>query len=255
MDANSVFVVREASGYGPVIIGALITGIFILTAAIIAYKGGLYTYFRKREHEQIMKRYLEGGIDYASAAADHALGVFIDNYRAALHIVREIKIGERPDLSAIEFRTYEQKYFEIMPFRKIEYLVGNAIFWRSVQLLFAFVDGKSIWFDTDFPQAISKVYNGQINLSPEDFLNRIKDKLEQFHEESKKYHWILVALESIASILEKETSLTWAELDKFKNRPEIKDSVKKLKDEFAKDLERLEKQKKEGREPKDEQKQ
>ena len=139
MDTNSVVIVREASGYGPMAVGAIITGVFIVAAVIIAYKYGLAAYFRRREHEQIIKRYLEEGIDRAEVSIEHAVGVFTDNNRTALSIVRALKqkeaglIVEEKDYSPA-FRKYEQQYFDSIPFVKIQRLVGDTIFWKSAQL-------------------------------------------------------------------------------------------------------------------------
>ena len=84
MDSNSVIVVRESADMVTTIltqgIGALLTGTFVLLAAYIAYKSGLKAYFRKREHEQIIKRYLDEGIDRVLAGVNQALRVFVDNY-------------------------------------------------------------------------------------------------------------------------------------------------------------------------------
>ena len=237
VDSNSMILIKEtihmAGMFASAIIGALITGIFLIIAAFIAYKFGLRTYFKKREHEQIMKRYLDESIDRASACFDHATGVFIDNYRTALRIIREIKIGTEVDLSLITFSKFEQIYFDITPWTKINILVGDTIFWRFFQLLCLFVDNKTIWFDVDFRSTVEQVLGGEIAISKETLLSEIKNKLDEFYIESRKYALILRELQFMASIFEKETSLTWADLSEFKNRPEIKTSVKRLHKEFS----------------------
>jgi len=258
MDPNSVVIVREASGYGPVAVGALITGVFIVAAAIIAYKGGLAAYFTKREYEQIIKRYLEEGIDRAKVSIEHAVGVFTDNNRTALSVVRALKQKEaglrieEKDYSP-SFRKYEQQYFDCIPFVKIQRLIGDTIFWKSAQLLYAFVDGKSNWFENDFLITVKNVIEGTIDISQEALLDMTGKTLKGFFEDSKKYLYILLELESIANILEKESNLTWSKLGEFKNRPDIKNSVQTLKDKFAEDLKRSEQKSGEDKELKNEQ--
>ena len=75
----------------------------------------------------------------------------------------------------------------------------------------------------------------------------IQDKatLKGYFEDSKKYLYILLELESIANILEKESKLTWSKLGEFKNRPDVKNSVQTLKDKFAEDLKCFEQKSKE----------
>lgn len=258
MDPNSVVIVREASGYGPVAVGALITGTFILLAAFIGYKYGLRTYFRKREHEQIMKRYLEGGIDRAIVSIEHAVGVFTDNNRTALNVVRALKQKEaglrieKKDYSPA-FRKYEQQYFDCIPFVRVGRLIGDNIFWKAAQLLYAFVDGKSIWFENDFRMTVRDTVEDKIDISPEALLDATGTKLKGYFEESKKYLYIFLELESIAEIFEKEPTLTWSKLDEFKNRSDIKNSVQTLKDKFAEDLKRSEQKGGEDKELKSEQ--
>lgn len=249
MDSNSIIVVREATNMittlGAEIIGGLVTGGFILLTAYLTYKFGLQTYFKKREHEQILRRYLEEGFDRASASVEHALGVFNDNYRTALEIVREIKVDETVDHSVI-FKRYEQRYFDAAPFLKVGRLIGDNIFWKSTQLLFAFVDGKHIFFEKDFRSAVEQVLDGKIEISTDDLLDETRKKLLEFCQEAKKYYYILAELQTIASVLEQETALSWADLSQFEGQPEIKESVKRMKLKFA-ELESIS--------PKDEQKQ
>lgn len=260
MAANGIFVVREASGYGPEVISALITGIFILLAAIIGYKFGLRTYFRKREHEQIMKRYLEEGIDRAKVSIEHAVGVFTDNNRTALSVVRALiqkEAGlriEEKDYSP-SFRKYEQQYFDSIPFVKIQRLIGDTIFWKSAQLLYAFVDGKSNWFENDFRITVKNVIEGTIDISQKALLDMTRKTLKGYFEDSKKYLYILLRLESIANILEKESNITWSKLGEFKHRSDIKNIVQTLKDKFAEDLKRIEQKGEEEKELRDKQKQ
>ncbi len=260
MEPNSVVIIREASGYGPVVVGAIITGASILVAAFIAYKYGLAAYFRRREYEQIIKRYLEEGIDRAEVSIEHAVGVFTDNNRMALSVVMALKqkmaglIVEEKDYSPA-FRKYEQQYFDCIPFVKIQRLVGDTIFWKSVQLLYAFVDVKSIWFEMDFRMTVKNAIEGTIDIPLDTLLEETKKTLEGYFEDSKKYLYILLELESIANILEKESKLTWSKLGEFRNRSDIKGSVQTLKDKFAEDLERFEQKSEEEKELKSEQKQ
>ncbi len=243
MNDSCMLVITEAinmiATFGAAIIGGLITGGFILLAAIIAYKGGLKTYFKEREHEQIMKRYLEDGVDRVQASASHALEVFYDNYRMVLNVVRSlrnIEVGlhlEKEDYLP-KFRQTEQHCFTCVPFMKVQHLVGDKIFWEFVQLLYAFVDGKSIRLEKDFRMTVENVVEGKVeDISIQDLLDKTKEEIDEQHEESKKYHWILVELQTISFILERETSITWGDLSKFKDKPEIKESVKKLKGIFA----------------------
>ena len=226
MNANSVVAVREVSGYWPEIIGALITGIFILLAAIIGAKYGLRTYFRKREHELILKRYLDEGIDRLSEAVDDALRVFLTNYTEASAIVMRAKYGGKANLKK-KFEKFERRYLKLTPFYKIEYLVGDNIFSDAVQLVLGFVEAWESFLNTEFRSILSKMPKEETKRR--ELLNGMDKQLDKYYQKSLEYHQVLSELQSIALILEKETTLTWVDLGKFKNRTEIKQSVEKLK--------------------------
>ncbi len=237
MDANSIVVVREASGYGP----AVITAFSILLAALFTSLYGLRAYFKKREHEQIMKRYLEEGIDRAMVSIEHAVGVFVDNNRTVWNVVRALQqkkaglIIEKKDYSPA-FRKYEQKYFYCTPFLKIQLLVGDIVFWKSTQLLYAFVDSESMLLEKDFSIAVKNVIEDKKNISLEALLETTREKQTEYHKAHEKYLHILRELDLIAAILEKESNLTWSKLDEIKNRPDVKKSVQTLKDIFSEEI-------------------
>lgn len=247
MDSNSVIVIKEATNmittFWPEIIDGLVIGGFILLAAYLTYKFGLQTYFKKGEHEQILKRYLEEGFDRALASVEYALGVFNDNCRTALEIMREIEVDETVDHSVI-FRRYEQRYFDITPFLKVSRLIGDNIFWKSTQLLFGFVDGKHAFFEKNFQSAVKQVLDGKIEMSTDYLLGETRKEITKFCQEAKKYYYILTELQTIASVLEQETALRWADLDKFQNRPKVKESVKRLKNKFRTELKKFEEKQK-----------
>lgn len=197
------------------------------------------------------------------------MGVFTDNNRTALSIVRALKNKqsglriEKKDYSPV-FRKYEQRYFDVTPFLKIERLVGDIIFWKYVQLLYAFVDGKSNWFENDFRLTVIKVVtdededekNNVVRDVAETDLEAVLDAtgaiLKRYSEELKRYLLILRKLELVGRLIERESDLTWLKLDEFEKRSDIKDCVQALKDIFAEDLKPFELESEEQKESKDE---
>lgn len=238
MDANSVVVAREVSVYWlePEIIGALITGLSILGVAFIGSLFGLRKYFRKREYELILKRYLDEGIDRISEIVDGALRVFVNNHTIASTIVLQAKHNEEANLPD-KFDRFERRYLTLTPFEKIKYLVGDAIFIKAVHAVLGFVEASTVVFDTDFRSKLAVMPTEPIRR--EKLLDGIDKFLEEYFRKSEKYSQVLRELQYIASILEKETALNWAKLGKFKNRPDVKQSVERLKNlctEFNKQI-------------------
>ena len=112
----------------------------VLVSIWLGYRLGLLTYFQKREHEQIIKRYLEQGVDLISSNVDHALGIFRENWALSLMLLREFRGSNKANISMRKesldrkFLMYDEKSFVVSPFYKIKSLVGDDVFWKSTQL-------------------------------------------------------------------------------------------------------------------------
>lgn len=243
MDSNNVIIIRETAEYGPAVIGALVTGFFLLLAAYIAYKGGLETYFRKREHEQIIRRYLDEGVDRVLAGVNEASRVFLNNYLTAWLAVDKLQQNIESDFT-LGFQQFQRHYLELTPHNKITRLTGDIIFWQVIQHFFGFVDAEHDFLNTAFRSNLAKIVDGQVSQGKG--LKKMKFHLDQAYQKFQTFSSLVPELQQIVSTLEKQTTLTWADLDKFKTRPEVRASVGKLKQEFAEVL---------SKKPKDEQKQ
>jgi len=241
MNFNIVYIIAELRE--TIISGLFVVGSFLL-GAWLAYKYGLQTYFKQQEHEQIIKRYLEKGIDRVSEGVAQALRVFIDNNLIARSILIQLQTDRKADLP-VNFSRYERQYLELTAFYKIRYLVGDEIFLKAIHSLFSFVDTDSIFLNTEFRSFGAGIPKAGIDKEQRlEHLKEIEHLLDEAFDKSENYSFILSELQLIASILEKETSLGWAGLSQFKNRPDIRESVKRAKRKFA-----------ELKKPKDEQKQ
>jgi len=239
MDANSVIIVREASGYGPVVVGALITAFSILLAAIVAYKFGLRTYFRKREHELILKRYLAEGIDLISKRVTDAEQAFFYNYNKAYEIVEQLSDFKKIDTTG-KFLTI-QAYLGLMPLHKLRYLLGDDILATSIQELLVFVNSKGAYLNEYFYQQALKIERTLQDHQNLETLERLtvdltmvlKRQIDEAYAIWVKYTFVQTKLHHIASILEKETTLTWADLSNFRDRKEIKQIVEIVRKKSA----------------------
>lgn len=238
MDSNNVIVLSESADILKTIltqgVGALLTSTFVLLAAYIAYKSGLKAYFTKREHEQIIKRYLDEGIDRVLAGVDQVLRVFLDNYMKAVVILDQVRRNEEINIS-VEFQRFERQYLELAPYQKIAYLVGDQVFWLLIQKLLGFVDGNSAFLNT---KLLNLVKNGDGKITEGDTLEGIQEYLNSTFKKYQKYSLLVNELQQIASSLEKQTMLNWANLAQFKDLPEIRASLKKLSEIFETELQK-----------------
>lgn len=234
MDSNSVIIIRETAEYGPAIFGAFVTGLFLLLAAYIAYKCGLGTYFRRREHEQIIRRYLDEGIDRVLAGVNQAQRVFIDNHLKALKTLRQVEEGQKVNIPVM-FETCGRHILESTPYNKINYLIGDQVFGLFIALFLGIIDGQSEVLEKEFQQLhhIITEKGTQATLSPDLTVEEVRVSLNVSYKKTEKCFLLTDELQQLASILEKQTTLSWPALSQFKNLPEVKQSVKRLKKIYA----------------------
>ncbi len=239
MDPNIIFVVREVGGFWPEIISALITGFSILVVAFFSYIYGLRAYFKKREHEQIMKRYLEEGIDRLSERIYHVKEVFLDNYLKAEDILSQMKTFHRIDLS-FKFRTIP-KYVETTPMYKLSCLLDDIVFAQSIQELFVHINSTTDSLDVNWRSLASRAIEIQqahqepttLEQLTEELIEPLRRYLKEDYDKFAKFFYIEDGLQQIAAILEKETTITWSDLSHFRNRKDIENIIATTKENYV----------------------
>jgi hypothetical protein len=235
--------------YSPILkwfFGLMTAALPLILAAWFAACVGFRKYLKQRQyelierqHELILKRYLEDGIDHISLCYDHIMGAYKDNFRevvkAAHMITNNDFVIPREEDYTISIRKYDMQYFDTTPFYKIRFLVGDTIFWNAMQIMIEFVDRTTIRFK-DFNLVIRDVMSGKPDSKKNALLTGISEELQKYDTESFKYAVILEELQRVAGLLEKETGKGWKELEHFKNRPDVMASVQRLKDKFEKEF-------------------
>lgn len=239
MDSNSVIIVSESAGILTTIVtelvGVLATGLFVVVAAYIAYIYGLKAYFKRREHEQIIKRYLDEGVDRVMARVHQALAVFVDNHFKADAILRQFQQKGKADLS-VEFQWFDHHSLELAPYHKITYLVGDEIFWSTIQLLFGLIDGHSEFLNAQFLATLAEI---DVTEAPGDGrLKEVQQLIEGYYQNFETFSVLTTELYHITRNLEKQKSLYWEKLDQFKNLSEISASVERMKEKFVPELQK-----------------
>jgi len=219
--------------------GELVSGVFLLLAAGFAYHWGLKQHFRQREHELILKRYLTEGIDLISNHVTNAEQVFIYNRNKAFEILQQLEVFKKADLS-VKFLTI-QTYLGLMPIQKLRYLLGDDILATSIHDLLIFINSKGTYLNTFFyPQALTIQQTLKDHKNPEtleqlagELIDVQKHYLDEDFSIFTQYTFVQTELQRIASILEQEKTLTWSDLNEFKNRDEIKEDVENVKQALA----------------------
>jgi hypothetical protein len=218
------------------------TTLISLLTVFLGYLLGLWSYYRKKEHEQIMHRYLEQGVDLISANIDHALNVFNENYMRSLSFLKKFRDAEKvgvqiaEEVNLLKFSIYDPRSFSVTPFYKLKSLVGDDVFWDVTQLLFAFVGTTQSFFENDLKFTIQAFYTKGIRTAPaETICDCYLNKVRELYRESEKFYSIVKELQNIALILESEP-LTFKKLEKLKKRTEIMKTVQLLRDQFKENI-------------------
>lgn len=221
---------------------ALLSLLPVLVAVWIGYRLGLITYFRRKEHEQIIHRYLDQGVDLLSANIDHTLSVFRENWAHSLRLLKEFKgtassgLPFRKESYQELFLKYEPKSFSIVPFYKVKSLVGGDIFWQSGQDLFAFVGSSYDFFENDLRLALSAYVDNRLkSASPEQIYQKYSEEIWRLNQEAERFYLILKELQNIALLLETKP-ISFKDLEKLKHHPEIRESIRLLKERFAESI-------------------
>jgi hypothetical protein len=210
----------------------------VLVSIWLGYRFGLITYFQKKEHDQIIQRYLEQGVDLIASNMDHALTTFRENWSLSLRMLREFRetnatgIPMREGSYTREFTIYDPKIFTVSPYYKIKSIVGDDVFWESAQLLFAFVGNSYSFFENDLKLCLQSYHDPNVKSAP--FEQIYECYLKQIHilnDEANKYYKILMELQNIAVEIETRP-LSFNEMTAFKNKPVIKIIVKRLRSEL-----------------------
>lgn len=219
--------------------GELVSGVFLLLTAVFAYEWGLKTYFRQREHELILKRYLTEGIDLISKEVTNAEQAFLYNYRKASEILQQLKVFKKADLS-VKFLNV-QTYLGAMPIQKLRYLLGDDILATAIQELLIFIDSDGTYLNTFFYSEALKIQQAlQTHKNPEtleqlagELTDAGEHQLAQQFSIFTQYAFVQTELQRITSLLERRKTLTWSDLDEFQKRSEIKEDVKMVKKMLA----------------------
>jgi hypothetical protein len=227
MDANSVIIGKEV--VNPIVTymnkippESIVTGLFVLLGVYIASKLALRAYFKQRAHEQIMKRYLDEGIDRVLAGVNQAFRVFIYNNLKAQTLLAKVQKGKSID-TTVRFQSVERHILELTPYSKINHLVGDYVFWEVSQLLLGLVEGQNVVLNEHFE--VMSVVSTFEKMAP----GEINQLLDNYYKKFVKFYSLAQELQCVASILEKQTTLSWDKFNQLKNHSEVKTSVKRLK--------------------------
>lgn len=195
-----------------------------LVAVYIAYRLGLYAYFRQKEYEHVRSRYLDHGFDLASAQIEYALGVHRTNWMLMLRYVklcREMGQPFKVEDFFVQFREIDQSRFQIAPAHRIHSLLENKLLWDAYQQVFAFVGTCNEMIKADFGAALPVIAAQSNHAKKAEFVADAEKLAKELNEKAKKHYLFLSELCNLAQLFEKE-QLSRASLGNFRTRDSVK---------------------------------
>jgi hypothetical protein len=220
----------------------MVAVLIALLTVWLGYRLGLVSYLRRREHELIIQRYLEQGVDQLTANFDHALCIFRENWAHSLRMLREFRgtvcagIPARKETYSQGFLSYEPQSFFIQPFYKVSYLVGNNVFWHRGQDLFAFIGSAYDFFENDLRLALVKFCNHEMeNTDPKQLYETYLKEVLRLNQESDRFYTLLKHLQNLASILETK-QMSFKDLHKVRDHEQVLNALKEIEETFPPDV-------------------
>lgn len=211
-------------------------------AAIIAPLLGLWVYHRQREYELVRHRYLADGIDVISSHVEYTQGVFRHNWARSLNLIQQFRDAGKDtskDLYSTGFIQLDPSRFEISRNYILKELVGDDIYEQVQELLFAYVSAANSFFVNDLCQMVRMYIEGtkelKINTTNEHIAEQYTKYAIEKDECFKKYYSLLGELRSLSAILVRE-KFTFESIKTFREKTEVKESIKRLKSEFDEEL-------------------
>lgn len=221
------------------IIVATVQGLFTVFAALATAWFALFLFYKQREYEIAKQRYLDGGVDVVASEIENALGVFNHNWSRCLNIIKSFKDGEEYfDLKELGkgFIEYESIYFHEVSNHRIQSLTESNVYWEVYQVFLAFCSNSMTIIQHEIPETIRiKLTTSDIKVETEELANKIFSKLEDIQNDSHKFSMFASELQLLAKILEKD-KLSIKNIQEFKEKPEVKASIKRLEKYYEADL-------------------
>lgn len=217
----------------------VIRGVVTIAAAGFAAWLGLKVFLRQKEFELVKQRYLEGAIDVIAQQHEEVLGIVCHNWARCLHLL--LAFRDESDSFDIEelqrgFLALDSSKFHTIAHHRLQVLVGSEIFWEVYQLALSFAVNANVKVTKEIPAAI------RIKLSTEKIVAEIEKIVEEsialvqrIDNESQKFSFLTKELELLAGTLQVE-QLTFKNVSTFRERPDVKASVSRLKEQFSKEI-------------------
>lgn len=214
------------------------TSLALFAAALTGWFA-VQQYYQQREYELILTRYLEGGLDLLAADLERVNSVFHHNWARCLSVLAAYRDLET-DFTLSEFDKgfleLQSSNLNVIAHHRLFTLVGTHEYWSVYQSAMAFFTSSNAILVKQIPDAIRiKLTTVRIDHPHAEVAEEGFNEAKEQEEKSHKYVQLVAELQALSAALESER-FRFKELEKFRNKAEVKASVARLKEQFAEDL-------------------
>lgn len=217
------------------LIPELISSITTLIAVLIGIVGGVWAYYRQKEHEIVQRRYLEEGLDVLISTAEQSLNVFSHNWAKCLEHLKTFRDIENVEPSELErgFLDLPESRFSLTANYRVNSIVDSPTVWYVFQLVLSFCESGSAVARNEIPAALKqKLIGTDIDATREEIVEEAEKILVELNEESQRYHIFVGKMHRIVDLFEKQ-NFRYKTVKKLAKNPTVLDVVKTLEDSFA----------------------
>lgn len=195
----------------------------------------LITFYRQKEYELVLKRYLEGTLDLLAADLQQISAVFAHNWARTLAVIKSYR-DTGDDFDVLEFSDgyleMEASNPNIVAHYKLHRLTGTMDYWSYYQKAIAFYATANSILTKEIPETIKLRITGErINSPHREIAESAFEIAREKEEESHKYIRLISELQDLATSLESET-FTFKKIDKFKNNKNVKSLILSLEEAY-----------------------
>lgn len=203
----------------------------LLVAALAAWFTVL-TYFRQREHEVILSRYLEGGLDLLAAEMERVSETFSHNWARCLLIVKSFRdLNDQYDVAELSkgFLELQSSKHNIVAHHRLYTLTGTYDYWYFYQKAMAFYTSANSILVKEIPEVLRvKLTSDRINTPYSELAAEAFIVAKQQDEGSHKYVQFVAELQILSAALESER-YRFKDFGKFRSKPAVSESMENMK--------------------------
>jgi hypothetical protein len=214
----------------PIFDSPIAKGVGALLGLYAVYRFGLRAYFLQREYEEVRGRYLDRGLDLASAQVEYALSVFRSNWSLFLRYAKLCREMNAPFDAADffqQFRELDQDQFQIAPVHRINALLPNEVVWNQYQRVFSFVGTTNDKIKADFGPALQMLAENPMHPNRGAIVAEAEKLALELGDKSNEFYVYLSELNNLAQIFERER-IRRRDLTAFAARKDVVAIVERL---------------------------